>query len=115
MLKRMGVLAIVLLGIATIYNRMDIAGQAAKKAAPAKTADQWPSYQYDANFSPLTQITPANVSTLTKAWTFHYGGVTQNSGSLGLDYRLEVQPLIIGGIMYISTPGSPYDANVKST
>src|SRR5690242_15931883 len=102
MLKRMVLMATVLLVVATIYNRMDVAGQAAKKpVAPAKTVDQWPSYQYNANFSPLTQITPANVSTLTKAWTFHYGGVTQNSGSLGLDYRLEVQPLIINGIMYI--------------
>jgi quinoprotein glucose dehydrogenase len=116
MLKRMGVMAIIVVGIATIYNRVDVAGQAAKKAVVAeKTVDQWPSYQYNANFSPLTQISPSNVSTLTQAWTFHYGGVTQSSGSLGLDYRLEVQPLIIGGIMYISTPGSPYDANLKST
>ena len=36
-------------------------------------ADQWPGYQNNSNFSPLTQITPANVSKLTEAWTFHYG------------------------------------------
>ena len=28
--------------------------------------DQWPNYQHNSNYSPLTQITPANV-TLTKA------------------------------------------------
>src|SRR5215472_14559167 len=76
--------------------------------------NQWPNYQHNSNFSPLTQITPANVSTLTPAWTFHYGGVSQPLGSLGLDFRFEVQPLIIDGVMYISTPGSPYDRNVKS-
>ena len=25
--------------------------------------DQWPNYQHNSNFSPLTQITPANVAT----------------------------------------------------
>ena len=30
-------------------------------------ADQWPNYQHNSNFSPLTQITPENVSRLTKA------------------------------------------------
>ena len=77
--------------------------------------DQWPVYQYNSNFSPLTQITPENVSKLAEAWTFHYGGGSKNSGSLGLDYRFEVQPLIIGGVMYISTPGSADDPNLKST
>jgi glucose dehydrogenase len=77
--------------------------------------DQWPVYQYNSNFSPLTQITPENVSKLAEAWTFHYGAGSKSSGSLGLDYRFEVQPLIIGGVMYVSTPGSPDDPNLKST
>src|SRR5579883_1240208 len=77
--------------------------------------NQWPKYQYNANFSPLNQITPANVSQLTRAWTFNYGAGSLPSGNLGLDYRFEVQPLIIDGVMYISTPGSPRDPNVKST
>ena len=55
-------------------------------------------------FSPLTQITPANVSTLTRAWTFNYGAGSLPSGTLGLDFRFEVWPLIIDGVMYISTP-----------
>ena len=77
--------------------------------------NQWPKYLYNSNFSPLTQITPANVAQLTRAWTFNYGAGSLPSGSLGLDYRFEVQPLIIDGVMYISTPGSPRDPNVKST
>src|SRR5206468_9113940 len=77
--------------------------------------NQWPKYQYNSNFSPLAQITPANVAQLTRAWTFNYGAGSLPSGNLGLDYRFEVQPLIIDGVMYISTPGSPRDPKVKST
>jgi quinoprotein glucose dehydrogenase len=76
---------------------------------------QWPNYVHNSNFSSLTQITPANVSQLTHAWTFNYGAGSQKSGSLGLDFRFEVQPLIIDGIMYISTPSAPQNPNVKST
>jgi glucose dehydrogenase len=88
---------------------------AQKQSAERPSPDQWPVYQYKSDFSPLTQITPENVSKLTEAWTFHYGGGSKPSGSLGLDFRFEVQPLIIGGVMYISTPSSPADPNLKST
>jgi quinoprotein glucose dehydrogenase len=79
-------------------------------------ADQWPNYQHNSNFSPLTQITPANVSRLTKAWTFNFGGGTQESWEfVSLDYRFQVQPLLIDGVMYLSTPASLWDPSVSST
>ena len=78
-------------------------------------ADQWPGYQNNSNFSPLAQITPDNVSKLSEAWTFHYGAGSLPAGSLGLDYRFEVQPLLIGGVLYVSTPGSARDPNLQST
>ena len=77
--------------------------------------DQWPNYQHNSNYSPLTQITPANVTRLTKAWTFNYGAGSLPAGNLGLDFRFEVQPLLIDGVMYVSTPASPRDPNLKST
>jgi len=77
--------------------------------------DQWPTYQHNSDFSPLTQITPANVKNLAPAWTFNYGAGSSNAGFVGLDYRFEVQPLLIGGVMYISTPASQTDAALKST
>jgi glucose dehydrogenase len=83
--------------------------------AQKPVVDQWPTYQNNSNFSPLAQIKPENVSTLAEAWTFHYGAGSQATGNLGLDYRFEVQPLIVGGVMYISTPGSPRDPNLQST
>ena len=90
------------------------AGQA-RPQGQEPAVNQWPSYQHNSNFSPLTQITPANVSTLARAWTFNYGAGSEASGSLGLDYRFEVQPLLINGVMYFSTPASPRDADFKST
>src|SRR5215831_10317998 len=90
-----------------------LAAFAQRRQQPSGT--QWPKYEYSSNFSALTQITPSNVVQLTPAWTFHYGAGSLPSGNLGLDYRFEVQPLIVDGVMYISTPGSPRDPNVKST
>src|SRR5438876_8963773 len=87
----------------------------AQRRQQQSLVNQWPKYQYNSNFSPLTQITPANVAQLTRAWTFNYGAGSLPSGNLGLDYRFEVQPLIIDGLMYISTPASPRDPTVKST
>jgi glucose dehydrogenase len=78
--------------------------------------DQWPGYQHDSNFSPLTAITPANVKSLAPAWTFNYGaGSTAGGVFLGLDYRFEVQPLLIDGVMYISTPASQFNPDLRST
>jgi quinoprotein glucose dehydrogenase len=54
----------------------------------------WPSHDHDAGgsrFSPLAQITPANVATLQQVWTF-------DTGVAGI----QVTPLVVGGIMYIT-------------
>jgi hypothetical protein len=48
-------------------------------SAKVPAEDQWRSYGYDAagaRFSPLTQISPANVSKLQRAWTFHLQAVS---------------------------------------
>ena len=87
----------------------------APKAAPVRFPrpsgpNQWPAYgggSANQNYSDLTQITPKNVAKLQSAWTYHYGAGTWETGDQGLDYRFEVTPLMIGGVMYISTPASP--------
>lgn len=78
----------------------------------------WRSYGQNpgaTNFSPLTQITPENVGGLQRAWTFRYGGGTDDEGDRGLDYRWEVTPLVIDGVMYVSTPTNPNIPELKST
>lgn len=94
------------------------------EAASSKTfprpsgPDQWPAYgggNANLNFSSLTQITPANVGKLKQAWAYHYGAGIIPQGDQGLDYRFEVTPLLIGDVMYISTPASPATPNLKSS
>ena len=53
-------------------------------------------------FSPLTQITPANVGQLQVAWTYHM----KPAGATARFASSEVTPLVIDGTMYLSTPYS---------
>lgn len=90
---------------------------AARFARPTGPA-QWPAYGgggQNQNYSPLTQITPANVAKLRPAWTYHYGAGSWDTGDQGLDYRFEVTPLMIGGVIYISTPASPRLPDLKAS
>jgi glucose dehydrogenase/type 1 glutamine amidotransferase len=63
-------------------------------ALAASDTGDWPYHDHDAGgtrFSPLTQITPANVATLRPVWTFD-AGVT----------GIQVTPLVVGGLMYVT-------------
>ena len=70
---------------------------------PSFSAADWPMYNRDlagTRHSPLTQITPANVSRLERAWTFKMGP-DPSAGSItgGSEYT----PIVIGGVMYVTT------------
>jgi len=70
------------------------AAQPGPAPATAKSSGDWPYYGHDPGarrFSPLTQITPRNVATLTRAWTF-------DTGAGGM----QVTPLVIDGVMYVT-------------
>jgi quinoprotein glucose dehydrogenase len=99
-------------------------------AGNAATGSDWPTYGHDAGgmrFSPLAQITPENVSQLQRAWTYHMrpaaaatatspvadaADQAQASAELGAFLRRragrysasEATPLMVGGLMYLSTP-----------
>jgi glucose dehydrogenase len=64
-------------------------------SAAQRTPDtDWPSFGHDPGakrFSPLTQITPKNVSQLEPAWSFDTG-VT----------NLQVTPIVVNGLMYLT-------------
>ncbi|HKU54193.1 MAG TPA: PQQ-binding-like beta-propeller repeat protein, partial [Rhizomicrobium sp.] len=71
--------------------------------ALAAPGENWPNYGNDAGamrYSPLTQITPANVNSLKVAWTYHMkpAGATRVATS-------QTTPLVADGVMYL---GSPY-------
>src|SRR3984957_17307171 len=51
---------------------------------------------YNSRFANIDQITPSNVSQLKLAWTFHTGISDPNMS-------LEMTPLVVDGVMYITT------------
>jgi quinoprotein glucose dehydrogenase len=67
-------------------------------------AADWPMPGRDpggTRYSPLTQITPANVSQLKVAWVYHMKPATSTSLRPSED-----QPLVVGPTMYVVTPYS---------
>lgn len=90
----------------------------ASGASSASVATDWATYGGDpasTNFSPLDQINVGNVANLQRAWTFNYGAGTTEEGDRGLDDRWQVTPLVVDGVMYVSTPAAANKPDLKST
>ena len=80
--------------MSTIRALLVAVASAAAFAAGVDDVNDWPMHDRDAGgqrFSPLKQITPANVAKLHAAWTF-------DTGATGI----EVTPLVVSGMMYVS-------------
>ena len=76
---------------------------AVSQAAPS--AKDWAFYGHDASggrFSPLTQITPDNVSKLQVAWTYHMNPTPQ-AGAARIPTSTTT-PLMVDGLLYLGTP-----------
>ncbi|MCU1261499.1 MAG: quinoprotein glucose dehydrogenase [Bryobacterales bacterium] len=74
-----------------------VAMLAATAAMPVRAQTDWPVYGHDPGgmkFSPLTQINTTNIAKLERAWTYH-------TGEKGRQF--ESTPLVVGGVMYVST------------
>src|SRR5258708_9168761 len=75
------------------------------QAPPPSQQDDWPYYGHDAGgmrYSPLTQITPANVQRLETAWTYHTGDTSD--GSRGRQRSgFETTPLVVDRVLYLTT------------
>src|SRR5262245_10411693 len=73
---------------------------------PVRQGDEWPFYGHDAGgtrYSPLGQITKANVSRLAVAWTFHTGDMSD--GKQGAKRSgFESTPLVVDRTLYLTTP-----------
>lgn len=71
---------------------------------------EWRSYGGDpggTRFSPLQQINRQNVSALKRAWTYHTGEVNrQNPTDRHQIAPFETTPLVVDGILYLSTPSN---------
>jgi alcohol dehydrogenase (cytochrome c) len=81
-------------------ERLGASGSAAAETALRRAmADSasWPSYgrdQTNQRYSPLSQISTANAGRLTLAWRYR----------TGIPHAFEASPLVLDGVMYVSTP-----------
>jgi quinoprotein glucose dehydrogenase len=65
---------------------------------------EWPVYGRNAGgsrYSPLSRITRSNVATLVVAWRYHTG---EPALDLARQPSLQVTPIVVDNVMYISTP-----------
>jgi quinoprotein glucose dehydrogenase len=71
-----------------------------------RAAGDWPSYGGDpggSRYSPLTQISVANVEKLKQVWEFHTGDVSDGSADRPRS-EFEATPIVVDGALYFSTP-----------
>ena len=71
----------------------------------AAVRDDWSTYGHDPGgqrFSPLTQISPSNVSSLKVAWTFRTGDAYEPQH--GRPTAFEATPLYVDGTLFFGTP-----------
>ena len=92
-------------------KKMMLAALATCLVAPAAAAPtfakegDWTAYGHDSGggrFSPLTQITPQNVSKLAPAWTYHMNP-TPDVQSTRVPYSTTT-PLVANSVLYLGTP-----------
>jgi quinoprotein glucose dehydrogenase len=73
-------------------------------SASASALEEWPTYGHDygdTRYSPLKQITTANVTQLKPVWTYHMR--TADRASRGFAPSQNT-PIVVKGVMYVSTP-----------
>ena len=70
---------------------------------------EWRYYGGDeggSRFSSLTQINAANVHSLRRAWTYHTGELDLGLRTASFQASFSCTPLVVDGVMYLSTPSS---------
>src|SRR5258706_9016695 len=89
---------------------INIAAQPAGKQKNNKDDNEWPAYGHDAGgsrFSPLDQINDKNANKLKVAWTFQTGELKTYEGTNAIEQAaFEATPIMIGNMLYFSTPTS---------
>jgi quinoprotein glucose dehydrogenase len=77
---------------------------AATAGAQSMSPGEWTAYGHDASgarYSPLTQLSRANVGKLEVAWTYRTGEMDAKTQQPA---KLEATPLMVDGTLYLSTP-----------
>ncbi len=82
-----------------------------RRSAKSSSANEWRFYGGDAGgtrYSSLKQINRSNVVKLKRAWTYHTGELNLGTAHFegGRIPAFECTPLVIDGVLYLSTPSS---------
>src|SRR6476469_3101408 len=96
--------------VAALFNHphdreVALGGRSAGQVAYAAAPGDWPAYAgtwAGLKWSPLTQITPANVQKLDVAWHYHTGDLKRASDPGEFTY--EMTPIKVGDLLYWCTP-----------
>lgn len=79
------------------------------QAAAQSASTEWRFYGGDQNgtrYSSLKQIDRSNVMNLQRAWTYHTGELDLGLKTASFQASFSSTPLVIDGVMYLSTPSS---------
>ncbi len=97
---------IVLITVALLGVGVALLAHGPHRGPAPSGSDEWSAYGRDplgSRSSPLTEITRGNVGELEVAWTYH-------TGETGPEYAtrqrtsFEATPIVVDGVMYVSTP-----------
>ncbi len=97
-------------------------------AAPVKAWEHWGGDRGGTRFSPLAQITPANVGNLVRAWEFRTGDLARRAPSVMARTKFQATPLLVEDSLIFCSPfnevialdpgsGAPkwrYDPNIST-
>ena len=116
-MKRIAIVFVVV--VAGVFTYVNIGAQSGSSRSSA-SSNEWPTYGHDPGgqrFSPLEQITPSNVDRLQVAWVYHMRPApaadsssptpaTQGrGGGRGSGFASsETTPIVVDGVMYLTTP-----------
>jgi quinoprotein glucose dehydrogenase len=90
--------------VIAVLSAVALSWPAWEKAATAQDAGEWPAYGGSAlgeRHSPLAQITPENVGELEVAWRYSTGEASVETEENAV---FEATPIVVEGVMYLSTP-----------
>src|SRR4051794_26203202 len=92
---------------ALLVALLAVTGSAQRPAATP--AQEWTTYNHDlagTRFSPLTEINPNNVASLTQAWTYSFPAPPGGGRGGGLGGASEAVPIVVAGVMYLPVGNS---------
>ncbi len=99
-------------GVALLTLASVACGQRAIERDASAPVAEWPTYGNDpgsSRYSPLSEVTRANVRYLKVAWTYHTGDIshateTWNGRKVWAKSTFEATPLLVDGTLYLVTP-----------